>query len=106
MRVLILWMLLMGVRSAFAGLVPLDGPYAPPPGMTGSTAVPYRDAERDPRIVGWATGSSSFTAGPTDIQFPEGPFADWGTPADALGPSDGEVSDNFAVVSLGDGGQI
>jgi hypothetical protein len=106
MRVLIPWMLVTGVSGAFAAMVPFDGPYAPPPGMAGSTAVAYRDAEKDPRILGWATGVSSFTAGPTDIQFPEGPFASWGSPTDALGPADGEVSDNLAVVSLGDGGQI
>jgi hypothetical protein len=103
MRALILMLLAMGGASAFSAM---PGPYAPQPGTIGSTAVAYLEAEKDPRIVGWATGYSSFTAGPMSNQFPGGPFADWGTPANALGPSDGDINDTLAVVSLGDGGQV
>jgi hypothetical protein len=83
----------------------MPGPYAPAAGTAGSTAVPWLEDEHDPRIVGWATGVSSFTPGPTDIRFPS-PVASWGSAADALGSSDGDANDVLAVVSLGDGGQI
>lgn len=46
---------------------------------------------------GWATGVS-VQRGPQDIVNPSGPFASFGTPANALGAADG------SVVSLGDGG--
>jgi len=56
-----------------------------------------------PLFVSWATGVANLTRGPQNISVAGGPFASFGTGAEALGPATGVAS---AVVSLGDGGSI
>lgn len=95
-------MLVLSVTTAFGAM---PGPYAPPAGTPGSTAVAYNELEQDPRIIGWATGYSSLTRGPMSNGVPSSPLASHGSPSDVFGPADAEL-DSSAVVSLGDGGQI
>jgi hypothetical protein len=83
-----------------------DGPYSKPAGMAGSAAVPYYDANQDPRILGWATGVASFNRGRENIAKPGGDLTSWGVASDALFEADAYGSENFDVVSLGDGGSI
>jgi hypothetical protein len=72
------------------------GPYAPPAGQPGSTAISCTD----PRFAGWATGIS-VTRGLQEIDIPADGYASYGDPTNALGPA----NDNSAkIVSLGDGG--
>jgi hypothetical protein len=79
----------------------LAGPFAPPAGQPGSTAI----AAADPRFVEWGNSVASLTRGPQYISNPSLGLASFGVPGNALGPSD--AATNFAgVVSLGDGGQI
>ena len=96
--------------SAVGALAAMPGPYAPPAGEPGSTAIPYWsdgvDREEDPRILGWASAVTHFTRGPENITQPGGELASYGKPSDALGTSDGYFSENLNVVSLGDGGSI
>lgn len=88
---------------AFFACSPLAwaGPYAPPAGQTGSTAV----SATDPGIVGWATGYQDFIPGPVDATAPDGALASFGDPGNVPGPS-GADGNNHPVVSLGDGGSI
>jgi hypothetical protein len=79
----------------------LAGPFAPPAGQLGSTAI----AAGDPGFVEWANSVASLTRGPQNISNPGLGLASFGVPGNALGPSD--AATNFSgVVSLGDGGQI
>jgi hypothetical protein len=89
-----------------AGPFAYDGPYSKPAGMAGSTAVPYYGANRDPRILGWATEVAGFVPGKQNIAKLDSDPAAYGDPEDALGASDAYGSENFSVVSLGDGGSI
>jgi hypothetical protein len=77
----------------------LAGPYAPPAGQPGSTAI----AATSPLFVEWANGFSNLVRGPQDIANPVGGLASFGSGAEALGVADGNAAH---VVSLGDGGQI
>ncbi len=77
----------------------LAGPYAPPAGIDGSTAV----ALHDERIVNWASGVAELVRGPMDIRNPQLGLASYGSATDVLGPAEGY---SFGVVSLGDGGSI
>lgn len=72
------------------------GPYAPPAGHPGSTAI-HMD---DPNFVAWATGIT-VERGYVDINNPGLGYASFGDKANALGKAEGGVYD---VVSLGDGG--
>ena len=77
----------------------LAGPFEPPAGQTGSTAV----ANTDPAIAAWASGVADYQPGlgadPLD-PLVQTPFDD---PANALGPAEGNSLD---IVSLGAGGYI
>lgn len=75
------------------------GPYAPAAGQSGSTAI----SRTDLRIVGWASGYSSFDRGYQDVAKPTLGTASYGDAADALGLAEGT---SYNVVSLGDGGSI
>jgi hypothetical protein len=79
----------------------LAGPFAPQAGQPGSTAI----AASDPRFVEWANTVVSLTRGPQNISNSSLGLASFGTPANALGPSDA-ATNSAGVVSLGDGGQI
>lgn len=79
--------------------IALAGPYAPPAGIEGSTAIGINDE----RIVNWASGAVELVRGPMDIRNPQLGLASFGSAADALGPAEGH---SFGVVSLGDGGSI
>ena len=81
-------LLLPGVLSA--------GPYAPPAGQNGSTAISCTD----PRFAEWATGIS-VTRGLQEIDKPADGYASYGDPTNALGPA---TANTTKVVSLGDGG--
>ncbi len=75
------------------------GPYAPPAGQPGSTAIP----NSSPSIVEWASGFQNLIRGPMDIANPAGGLASFGTGNEALAVADGN---SLHVVSLGDRGQI
>lgn len=75
------------------------GPFAPPAGQVGSTAI----ANTSPLFVEWANGFQNLARGPLDIANPGGGVASFGTGSEALGPADANPSH---VVSLGDAGQI
>jgi hypothetical protein len=87
-----------GETSAWAG------PFAPAAGQPGSTAI----AADDPAFVGWATAYTDFNPGPQNIANPALGLASFGSPSNALGPSDVNLSSGYTspVVSLGDGGSI
>jgi hypothetical protein len=106
MRWAFLFALLTGVSASGA----LSGPYSPPPGQPGSAAIPYYvqngTPNEDPRILGWASQVTELKRGPEIITKPDGFLAAWGTEADVLGAADAYGSDNFNVLSLGDGGSI
>ncbi|MBN4049634.1 T9SS type A sorting domain-containing protein [Bacteroidales bacterium AH-315-N07] len=72
----------------------VNGPYAPPAGQSGSTAI-YKDSSV---LSAWAT-NSTVVRGPMDISDPGAGDASTGTPEDATGKSQEK-----GVVSLGDGG--
>jgi len=78
------------------------GPYAPPAGQPGSTAL----AAGDSLFVDWADGFTNLVRGPLDIADPPGGLASFGSGSNALGPSDATPSSATPIVSLGDGGQI
>lgn len=59
----------------------------------------------DPAIVAWATGYSDLIRGLNDISNPGNGTASFGDPADLIGPS-GANGSNQPVVSLGDGGSV
>jgi len=75
------------------------GVYSTPGGTAGSTAI----ALDDPALTRWATGVSSLTRGPAQIDDPTLGYATFGHPDYALGAATEDVYD---VVSLGDGGSI
>jgi hypothetical protein len=75
---------------------PEHGPFCGPVGTEGCNAI----AADSSAIVAWATGAA-ITRGPQMISNPEGPLADFGTEADAIGPASTATTD---AVSLGDGG--
>ena len=75
------------------------GPYAPPAGQPGSTAI----SNSSPSIVEWASGFQNLIRGPMDIANPAGGLASFGTGNEALGVAYGN---SLHVVSLGDAGQI
>jgi hypothetical protein len=74
------------------------GPFAPPAGQPGSTAI----AANSPLFVDWASGFSNLVRGPQDAANPGGAKATAGDPNNALGPA----GSGSSIVSLGDGGQI
>ena len=94
------------------------GPYSPPAGQPGSTAVPYYTEDgtdhHDPRILGWASDAPEFTQGLQSVADPGLGTVTWGTAFDALGPANAyDLADDpqdpgsaTSVVSLGDGGSI
>jgi len=86
--------LVAGLPLLWGGTFILAGPYAPPAGQTGSTAV----ANSDPSIVGWASAFSNYQVGPSPPVDPQ-----WQDPTQALYPAEGN---SFNIVSLGDHGQI
>ena len=88
--------LIAATSSAWAG------PYAPPAGQPGSTALAAGDA----LFVDWADGFADLVRGPLDIANPAGGLASFGSGPSALGPADATPSATTPVVSLGDGGQI
>jgi len=75
-------------------LTSVNGPYAPPAGQSGSTAM-YKDSSA---FSAWAT-NCTVVRGPMDISDPGAGDASTGTPEDATGKSQ-----ENGVVSLGDGG--
>lgn len=75
------------------------GPFAPPAGQSGSTAIP----NNSPAIVGWASGFQNLVRGPQNIANPGSGPASAGSGSEALGFAQGNSSN---IVSLGDGGQI
>ena len=82
--------------SMLANAVVFAGPYAPPAGQSGSTAI----SKDDSSFVAWATGAE-ILRGPMDISNPGDGDASFGSSEDATGPAEGTSTD---VVSLGDGG--
>lgn len=80
------------VAWSIAGPDVQAGPYAPPAGQAGSTAIHKDDA----RFVAWADGWTDYQAG-TEVD------AGWQTPAKALGKA---VGDSYDIACLGNGGQI
>lgn len=88
--------------TILAASTALAGPYAPPVGQQGTTAI----HKSDPGIVGWATSVTGTLRGPTNISDPESLPASQGSESDVLGPADTDISDSFDVLSLGDGGKI
>jgi hypothetical protein len=99
--------LALACSSAWAAL---PGPYSPPAGQPGSTAVPYYSASGtdhyDARIRGWASEVTQLVRGPENIAVTGSQPVAWGEPGQALGPADAYGSQNFNVISLGDGGSI
>lgn len=73
------------------------GPYSPPAGQQGSTAI----AHNDPNFIAWATGAV-IERGLQDISYDEPNYAWYGAESDAIGPAG--TSTTESVVSLGDGG--
>jgi hypothetical protein len=68
------------------------GPYAPPAGQSGSTAIHMNNTA----FVGWATGWTDYNVG-TNVD------ATWQTPGNAVGKASGT---SYDIVSLGRGGSI
>jgi hypothetical protein len=67
-------------------------------------AGPYTEVGHAPEaMIDWASEVAAFIRGPMDIANPGAGNASFGLPEYALGPA---TSDNFDVVSLGDGGSI
>ena len=95
--------LLLSLCAAACGLASaVAGPYAPPAGQAGSTAISADSSS----FHGWATGVVELTRGPQDISDPASDLASFGSGDDALGKSDATISNPNPVVSLGDGGHI
>ena len=80
----------------FITALSFGGPYAPPAGQSGSTAV-YMN---DPNIIAWAT-SVVIERGFIDISRPELGYVGFGNAANCLGHAQGDI---YNVASLGDGG--
>lgn len=70
-------------------------------GILHAASIPAND----PSIVGWATGYQDLVRGPNDISNPGNGNANFGDPADLLGPAGANGADQ-PVVSLGDGGSV
>lgn len=67
-------------------------------------AGPFNDPGHAPiTMSAWATAVDSFSPGPVDIANPGLGVAQFGLPANTLGPS---TNEEFDVYSLGDGGEI
>ncbi len=79
----------------------LAGPYAPPAGQPGSTAI-YKN---DPNIVAWAA-AAVIEQGFIDISIPELGYVSFGNEANCLGPAQCDTFKVYDVVSLGDGGIV
>jgi hypothetical protein len=77
----------------------LAGPYAPPAGRSGSTAI----CKNDPNIIAWAT-TAVIERGFIDINRPELGHVSFGNDANCLGPAQCDTYNVYNVVSLGDGG--
>ncbi|MGB0888401.1 MAG: T9SS type A sorting domain-containing protein [Vicingaceae bacterium] len=86
---LLINLLILVAKLSFA-----QGPYAPPAGQTGSTAI-HQDSIV---FVTWAT-QCAVTKGPQDISDNNSPLASVGNSSSAIG----KAGDN-GIVSLGDGG--
>jgi len=71
---------------------PAAWPFAPPAGQSGSTAIHLSDNA----IVSWADGYQ-------DVQYGGFVLSRWKTPAEALGPAEGNSTE---IVCLGRGGRI
>ena len=88
------------------GASALAGQFAPAPDddhpNNGTTAV----AADSPAIQGWATGVVQLTRGLQDERNPDGNYASYGAPGNALGAADADPNDTYPVVSLGEGGSI
>lgn len=79
------------------------GPFAPAPGLAGSTAIPMPQDPNDRSVFsGWATGIE-LRRGFVRIDRPSMGYVSHGQPQDALGPAQGLPVEG--VVSLGDAGQ-
>jgi len=91
-RVIILLGLVMNAQA---------GPYAPPAGQEGSTAIAASDA----RIVAWATGFENVSLGPNTSADPNPYTGELYSPDKTLGPADA-TGFVHPVLPLGDGGQI
>ncbi len=89
-RIIFLFLVVVSGSALFAG------PYAPPAGQAGSTAI-YMD---DASIVAWAT-EAIIERGFIDVSRPELGYVGYGDDANCLGSAQGGIYD---VVSLGDGG--
>jgi hypothetical protein len=85
-RVLVLILSLAGATTVCAG------PYPPAAGRSGSTAV----SKDSPKFSTWASGYVNYIVG-ANVD------STWRTPEKALGPAEGN---SYAIVCLGDGGQI
>jgi hypothetical protein len=88
--------------SLVLGASASGGPFAPPAGQPGSTAV----AVGSPVFVDWASGFSNLLRGPQNAANPAGAAATFGSGSNALGPADATPASGGPIVSLGDGGQI
>lgn len=78
-----------------AAVVAQGGPFAPPAGQPGSTAI----ASTNAGFVAWASGWTNYVAG-TDV------VGAYQTPEEALGPADCDFDDPYNVCTLGNGGQV
>jgi hypothetical protein len=77
----------------------LGGPYAPPAGQAGSTAIDMND----PNIVAWAK-AAVIERGYIDISRPELGYVSFGDGTNCLGHAQCDIYNVYSVVSLGDGG--
>ncbi|PID40041.1 MAG: hypothetical protein CR984_05270 [Proteobacteria bacterium] len=90
---------------ASAGYGDFDGPYAPPAGHAGTTAIHRTDAS----FVAWAT-DCEVVRGLQNVADPDvngdgtDDYATHGTPDEAIGPANASSGNPYPVVSLGDGG--
>jgi len=78
-----------------AGFKSFAGPYAPPAGQAGSTAVD----KNDPNIIAWATDWKDYFVG-TDCDL------GWQTPENSIGKAEGIVGGVHKIVTLGRAGEI
>lgn len=83
---------LLAMISITGGQAFASGPYAPPAGQPGTTAIHMNDAS----FVAWANGWTNYVVG-TNVD------AGWQTPNKALGQA---VGSSYDIVCLGRGGQI
>jgi len=89
--------------SVFFSIGPAKaGPFSPAADQPGSTGI----SGTSTFIQEWANSVVTFAPGPVNITNPTGAKASFGTPSNALGPSDSTQTNPNNVVSLGDGGSI